>query len=138
MDIEEITPPNSVHIAWLIPQYIVLTAGEVLFSITSLAFAFTQAPESMKAVVQALYLLTTAVGNLIDLVLIAALIDVFSSQAYEFFLFAGLMLVDMAILTYMACRYEYVDFTSGFHYDDDGMPAVEREKRQSRDEAKQD
>jgi dipeptide/tripeptide permease len=42
VDVEEVTPPNSLHIAWLLPQYIVLSAGEVLFSITSLAFAFTQ------------------------------------------------------------------------------------------------
>ena len=65
---------------WLLPQYVVLTIGEILFSITSLSFAFTQAPESMKSVVQALYLLTTAAGDLIDLIVIAALSDKFSSQ----------------------------------------------------------
>ena len=42
VDVEEVTVPNTIHIFWLLPQYIVLTAGEVLFSITSLAFAFTQ------------------------------------------------------------------------------------------------
>lgn len=42
VDVEEVTVPNTVHMFWLLPQYIVLTAGEVLFSITSLAFAFTQ------------------------------------------------------------------------------------------------
>ena len=52
IDIEEVASPNSMHMLWLLPQYFVLTAGEVLFSITSLSFSFTQAPESMKAVVQ--------------------------------------------------------------------------------------
>ena len=35
-----------------------LTAGEILFSITGLEFAFTQAPASMKALLQAAWLLT--------------------------------------------------------------------------------
>ena len=37
-----LTPPNSVHIFWLIPQYIILTVAEILFSITSLEFAYSQ------------------------------------------------------------------------------------------------
>ncbi len=72
--------PNSLSMMWLLPQYMVLTAGEVLFSITSLAFAFTQAPESMKSVLQALYLMTTAIGNLIDILVVSLLSGVFSSQ----------------------------------------------------------
>ena len=41
-EIIEVTEHNSMHMMWLLPQYIILTAGEVLFSITSLAFSFTQ------------------------------------------------------------------------------------------------
>ena len=33
-------------------------------------------------------------------------------QAYEFFIFAGLMFLDMIILAYMATRYNYVDYSS--------------------------
>ena len=36
-----------------------------------------------------------------------------SFQSHEFLLFAFLMLLDMAVLAFMAIRYEYVDFTSG-------------------------
>lgn len=43
---------NKIHIFWLIPQYIVVTVGEILFSITSLEFAYSQAPPSMKSVLQ--------------------------------------------------------------------------------------
>lgn len=60
-----ITPPNSVHILWLIPQYVVLTMGEVMFSVTGLEFSFTQAPASMKSVLTSVWLLTVAFGNLI-------------------------------------------------------------------------
>lgn len=47
-----ISEPNSMNMLWLFPQYIVMTLGEVMFSITGLQFSFTQAPESMKSVLQ--------------------------------------------------------------------------------------
>ena len=43
---------NRVHIMWLLPQYAVVTVGEILFSITSMEFAYSQAPPSMKSVLQ--------------------------------------------------------------------------------------
>lgn len=33
---------NNVHIAWQIPQYVIITAGEVMFSITGLEFSYSQ------------------------------------------------------------------------------------------------
>jgi solute carrier family 15 oligopeptide transporter 1 len=97
-----LTVPNSVHILWLLPQYIVITVGEVLFSITGLEFSYSQAPESMKSVVQAAWLLTVAFGNLI-VIFVAELRAL--SQVNEFFMFACLMLIDMGIFTYLAYRY---------------------------------
>jgi hypothetical protein len=40
--IHEITEKNVYHIFWILPQYLIITAGEVMFSITGLTFAFTQ------------------------------------------------------------------------------------------------
>lgn len=74
-----VTEPNSMHILWLIPQYVILTMGEVMFSVTGLEFAFTQAPTSMKSLLQASWLLTVAFGNLI--VVIVAEISIFDRQA---------------------------------------------------------
>lgn len=34
--------PNAIHLMWLLPQYIVITVAEVMFSVTGLEFAFTQ------------------------------------------------------------------------------------------------
>jgi len=50
-------------IAWQIFAYAVLTAAEVMVSITCLEFAYTQAPVSMKSVVMALFLFSVSLGN---------------------------------------------------------------------------
>lgn len=100
----EITDPNSMNILWLIPQYVVMTLGEVMFSVTGLEFSYAQAPPSMKSVLQACWLLTVAFGNVI--VVIIAEAALFDSQASEFFLFAGLMFIDMLVFMFMAYRYK--------------------------------
>ena len=33
---------NKIHIMWLLPQYTIVTIGEILFSITSMEFAYSQ------------------------------------------------------------------------------------------------
>ena len=62
----------------MVPQWAVMTAGEVMFSITGLQFAFSQAPESMRAVLQAAYTVTTGIGNIIDVTVMLALEGVLS------------------------------------------------------------
>lgn len=74
-----------------------------MFSITGLQFSFTQAPESMKSVLQGFWMLTVAFGNLIVVAVTGA--KFFDDQTYEFFLFAGLMFVDMIIFAWLAVRY---------------------------------
>eukprot|EP00092_Neocalanus_flemingeri_P040536 GFUD01044142.1.p1 GENE.GFUD01044142.1~~GFUD01044142.1.p1 ORF type:complete len:713 (-),score=206.77 GFUD01044142.1:312-2450(-) len=98
-----LTTPNSIHILWLFPQYFVITVGEIMFSVTGLEFSYSQAPESMKSVLQAAWLLTVAFGNII--VIIVAEAKAFNDQASEFFMFACLMLVDMGIFMWLAWRY---------------------------------
>lgn len=100
----EVTEPNSMSILWLIPQYVVMTLGEVMFSVTGLEFSYSQSPVTMKSVLQACWLLTVAFGNVI--VVIVAELKFFESQAYEFFLFSGLMFVDMILFMWMAYRYK--------------------------------
>ena len=54
----------SLSLIWQAPQYALITAGEVMFSVTGLEFSYSQAPMSMKSVLQAGWLLTVAIGNL--------------------------------------------------------------------------
>ncbi|XP_060662507.1 solute carrier family 15 member 1-like [Drosophila nasuta] len=103
----EVTEPNSMSMLWLIPQYVVMTLGEVMFSVTGLVFSYSQAPRSMKSLIQAFWLLTVAFGNII--VVVVAELKFFQSQANEFFLFAGLMFVDMLIFMWFACYYKTYD-----------------------------
>ena len=56
-------PPESVSLAWQIPQITILTVAEILLNVTGLEFAYSQAPESMQALILAVYLCTTAVGD---------------------------------------------------------------------------
>lgn len=90
----EVTSPNTVSILWLLPQYVVVTIGEVLFSVTGLTFSFTevplfywltsskmnlrilffsqQAPTTMKSVMQGIWQLVVAFGNLIVIIVAEA------------------------------------------------------------------
>ncbi|NXQ27027.1 S15A1 protein, partial [Alaudala cheleensis] len=99
--------PNTVHMAWQIPQYFLLTCAEVLFSVTGLEFSYSQAPSNMKSVLQAGWLLTVAVGNII--VLIVAGASTIKKQWAEYVLFAALLLVVCVIFAIMASFYTYID-----------------------------
>ncbi|CAG9803155.1 unnamed protein product [Chironomus riparius] len=125
LKLHEITIPNTVHMLWLIPQYFIMTAGEVMFSVTGLEFAYSQAPVNMKSLLQASWLLTVALGNVI--VVIIAKAKFFDSQAYEFFLFAVMMFVDMAIFALLAMRYKYVN-SSKSDEAENGIPIEDTKK----------
>lgn len=105
----EVTKANTMNILWLVPQYVILTLGEVMFSVTGLEFSYSQAPDSMKSVLQACWLLAVAIGNVI--VIIVAGSKIFDSQAYEFFLFAFLMVIDMGLFVILAWMYKPINLT---------------------------
>jgi len=77
-ELHVITTPNTMHMLWLVPQYVIMTLGEVMYSVTGLQFSYSQAPASMKSVLQACWQLTIAVGNII--VIIVAEAKAFDSQ----------------------------------------------------------
>ncbi|KAL4635798.1 solute carrier family 15 member 1 [Arapaima gigas] len=106
VEIEDIKA-NTIHMAWQIPQYFIMTTGEVVFSVTGLEFSYSQAPSNMKSVLQAGWLFTVAVGNII--VLIVAEAGTLPEQWAEYVLFASLLAVVCIIFSIMAYFYTYND-----------------------------
>lgn len=92
------------HMAWLVPQYLLMAVGEIFMSIPLMHFSYAEAPSSMKTILQTLRMLAIGIGNLI--VAIVAGSKLIESQLYEFILFAGLMFVDMIIFAFLAKRYK--------------------------------
>lgn len=70
-------PVERPNIVWQLLAYVLLTAGEVMVSITALEFAYTQAPLKIKSLVMCLYLLAVSAGNLLT-----ALVNRFTMDEY--------------------------------------------------------
>ncbi len=64
----EIGRGGQPSIGWQFLAYVFLTAAEIMVSITVLEFAYTQAPKTMKSLIQALYLLSISLGNIFSAV----------------------------------------------------------------------
>nr|XP_006819241.1 PREDICTED: solute carrier family 15 member 2-like [Saccoglossus kowalevskii] len=107
MDEHETVPANAVPMLWQIPQYLLITTGEVMFSITGLEFSYAQAPASMKSTLQAFWLLTVAGGNL--LVIIQTSVVSPRSMHVDFFIFATLMMIVAVIYVGMSYWYTYIE-----------------------------
>ncbi len=75
-------------VLWQVLPYIVLTASEILVSVTGLEFAYSLAPPSMKSTVMSLWQLTGMMGNTIATVVVGL-----NKQGplAEFLLYSGLM-----------------------------------------------
>lgn len=87
-----------------------------MFSVTGLEFSFTQAPSSMKSVLQAFWLLTVTFGNIF--VVIIAKIKLVDTQSGEFFFYAGLMALDIALFIILAMKYKYRDVIEDIENDE--------------------
>ncbi|CAF0750344.1 unnamed protein product [Didymodactylos carnosus] len=97
-------PANTIHVLWQIIQYFILTCAEILFSITGIAFAYSQAPKRYKTVVAAAWLLTVAVGNLF--VAFVAESRLIADQTTEFLVFAALMVFCAFLFGVLAIHYQ--------------------------------
>jgi len=58
----------ATHINWQFFAYIILTAAEVMVSITALEFSYTQSPNRLKSIIMGLFLMSMSWGNTITTV----------------------------------------------------------------------
>ncbi len=102
----ELPPPN---ISKQLVAYLVLTAAEVLVSITCLEFSYTQAPKRMKSFIMSLYLLSVSAGNLLTAMVNKFMMRNDGSSRLEgaayYWFFTVLMLVAAVIFVGFATRY---------------------------------
>ena len=61
---ERIDAGATPSISWQLMAYLLLTAGEVMVSITALEYSYTQAPRTMKSFIMALFMLSVSLGNI--------------------------------------------------------------------------
>lgn len=55
---------HDVSIMWQFFAFVVMTASEVLVSVTALEYSYTQAPNTLKSIIMGVFLLSVSAGNL--------------------------------------------------------------------------
>lgn len=117
------TAPAGVHMFWLLPQYLLITIGEVLFSVSGMDFAYSEAPTAMKSTLQAANLFTITVGLWLfaGLTSITSATGTFENRAsHEAFLYAALMALNTVVFVLLLRRF-YKDKES--EEEEEGTPA---------------
>lgn len=104
---ERVAAGERPSILWQFAPYVILTAAEVLVSITVLEFSYTQAPPNMKSLVMALSFFSVAFGNLITAGVNALIefkwLDLHGPAYYWFF--TGMMLAAAIVFIFVALRF---------------------------------
>ncbi len=99
---------GQVSIGWQMIPYLLMTASEVLVSITGLEFAYTQAPKRMKSIVMSFWLLCVSFGNYF----VAKLSHAFEGWPLSkaFWIFAALMFAAGVLFSVRALFYTYQEY----------------------------
>ncbi|KAF0713162.1 hypothetical protein AaE_011852, partial [Aphanomyces astaci] len=133
---------SQLSVWWQSPQYLLVGIAEILVSIPSYDLFYSEVPESMRSVCQALNLLTTTLGSLVA----GGTNSIFSfwipsdlntgHLEYVFYVFAALVLVNLAGFVVVSQGFEYhqpakttLDLVSGFS---PALPRANHHRRQSR------
>ncbi|MEO8209340.1 MAG: POT family MFS transporter [bacterium] len=97
-------------IIWQFWAYVILTAAEVMVSITGLEFSYTQSPNSMKSFVMGLWFLGVSLGNGVTALVNALIVNpdgTFKLNGSEYFwFFAILMFITAIAFVIIAMRYK--------------------------------
>lgn len=104
----EVRSLPKVHVLWQLPQITILAVGEILLSVTGLEFAYSTAPDRLKAFVTALFLCTTGVGDFFSGILFST-VFAHMNRAAVMHVCAALMLCNLRIFLAVAKWYDNHD-----------------------------
>lgn len=88
-----------------IPQYILLTSGEVFLSVTGLEFSYNMAPYRFRSLVLAIWLFMASVGNVF--VAIVSRLELFTAPIGEYVFYGVLAFLSARILDYQFTKLKY-------------------------------
>ncbi len=107
------TPP----IAWQLLAFVVITAAEVMVSITCLEFSYTQAPLKLKSLVMGLFLLSVSIGNgftaLVNFWIQRPDGSVALTGPDYYWFFAGVMFIVACLFLFVVGRYQETSYLQG-------------------------
>jgi POT family proton-dependent oligopeptide transporter len=98
------------NIGWQFFAYVIMTAAEIMVSITCLEFSYTQAPKKMKSLVMGLFFSSVVFGNLFTAIVNVVIESPGSGGALAgagyYLFFAAVMLVTAVLFVPVAMRYK--------------------------------
>jgi len=94
---------QQLNIGWVLIPCALISAAEIMVSITGLEFAYTQAPRSMKSTIMSLFFLTIFIGNFFTAFF--SWLDRFSGLN-EILFYTGMMAVVSTFFGVIASRYK--------------------------------
>jgi len=98
------------HIGWQVIQYVIIAVAETLVSVTSLEFAYTQAPKSMKGAIMSLYTLSIGGGSFLT-AWVTRHVD-FATRSGYFLFWAAFMAGGAILFAVVAALYKPVAFVA--------------------------
>ena len=110
---------ESVSIWWQLLAFLIITAGEVMVSITVLEYSYTQAPPSMKSFVMSLNMLSVSLGNgvtaLVNSLIGLETVAEWLKGANYYVFFAGLLATVALVYAVVAQRFPERTYVQGTH-----------------------
>jgi POT family proton-dependent oligopeptide transporter len=104
-------------VGWQLLAYVVITAAEVLVSITCLEFSYTQAPPHMKSLIMSLYLLSISMGNLFTALVNTVTKDAAGNSTltgeHYYWFFTGCMALATVLLLPVLASYKPREYLQG-------------------------
>ncbi len=98
------------NIGWHVLAYALMTAAEVMVSITCLEFSYTQAPKNMKSLIMGIFLVSVSLGNLFTSIVNFAIQNEDGSSKLEgpsyYLFFTAMMLVTAVAFIPVALRFK--------------------------------